>query len=67
MATAQSLTRNIDRLTAFTNEKVLPGVKHLQFQNDPVAWIFLGDPIDPQYGGSLPLQGAGKRTYSGST
>jgi len=67
VATAQSLTRNIDRLTAFTNEKILPGVKHLQFQNDPAAWIFLGDPIDPQYGGALPLQGAGKRTYSGST
>lgn len=67
MATAQSLTRNIDRLTAFTNEKVLPGVRHLQFQNDPAAWIFLGDQIDPTHGGGLPLQGKGKRTYSGST
>ena len=67
MAAAQSLTRNIDRLTAFTNETILPGVKHLQFQNDPAAWIFLGDTIDPQYGGGMPMQGAGKRTFSGST
>jgi hypothetical protein len=67
MAASQSLTRNIDRLTAFTNETILPGVKHLQFQNDPAAWIFLGDTIDPANGGAMPLQGAGKRSFSGST
>lgn len=67
MAASQSFTRNIDRLTAFTNETILPGVRHLQFQNDPAAWIFLGDPVDPQYPSGMPMQGAGKRTFSGST
>jgi hypothetical protein len=67
MAASQSLTRNIDRLTAFTNETVLPGVKHLQFSNDPAAWVFLGDTLDPANGSAGTLRGAGKRTYSGST
>jgi hypothetical protein len=67
MAASQSLTRNIDRLTAFTNETILPGVRHLQFQNDPAAWIFLGDAIDPKYPSGMPMQGAGKRSFAGSS
>jgi hypothetical protein len=64
MAAAQTLNRNIDRELAFTDETVIPGVKHIQFDASPGAWIFLGDDTDPANGRGT-LRGAGKRMQRG--
>lgn len=64
MPASQSLTRNIDRTLAFTDETLLPGVRHLQFNHSPAGFIFAGDAINPEDGGGT-LRGAGKRTQTG--
>ena len=66
MATAQSLTRNIDRTLAYTDETLVPDVKFLQFQKSPAAEIFLGDEVDQSVSGGMSvLRGAGKRVQTG--
>lgn len=64
MAASQSLTRNIDRELAFTDEALDRDVKHIQFQHSPAGFVFLAEAMNPEDGGA-PLQGAGKRTQVG--
>lgn len=65
MAASQSRTQNIDRYLAYTNEHIFPGVRHIVFQEDPLASIFFGETVDPVNPMGV-LAGAGKRTQSGS-
>jgi hypothetical protein len=64
MPAAQSLTRNIDRILAYTDEHIVPGIKHIQFKHSVASWIFCAEPINPEDGGAV-LQGAGLRMQAG--
>jgi hypothetical protein len=64
MAAAQTRTQTIDRYLSYTNEHIFPGVRHIVFQEDPLAHIFFGEPVDP-VNPTGALAGAGKRVQEG--
>lgn len=61
---AGTRTQTIDRYLSYTNEYIFPGVRHLAFQEDPMASIFFGETVDPA-NPMGQLAGSGKRTQSG--